>query len=250
MNTGVYKQRNLEGSGGMEGIGQYSQMIGGVEQSLIGAYGFIRAEQQRKKYEKMGVPQYSEDPSMTASRLRAEQNAQQGFTPVQKSVFFNNLIKMSQQRLRQGQELSGGSLGQALNAGNTANNLGALNNFAGQDAQLQQENIKYADQFSRNLQTIRNMNTQNEYGRYVQLGQAITKAREDSLKNIVGGTQTFAGSGNSSLYGGEGDIQQQKQSQGNENNAWQQSYGGGYAPYGVNTEGSSDQVDNPYNNFG
>lgn len=243
MNTGVYKNRSYEGSSNP--MASYGQMTGGVEQSLIGAYGFIRAEQQRKKYEKLAVPQYSEDPAMQAARLRAENRAQSGFTPVQKAVFFNNLARMSSQRLHQGQELAGGSLGQALNAGNTANNLAAANNFAGQDAQLQQQNIQYADQFARNLQTIRNMNTQKDYTRYIATGAAITQAREDSLKNLVGGTQTFAGSGNSSLYGNE--AGKKTEPQGTENDAWKNSYGGGYAPYGQiqdNTWGDQVNGDN------
>lgn len=195
--NGVYKQRNHIG---FDGIGGLAQMGAGVTTSLIGAYGFIKSEKDRKKYDKMAVPSYTEDPEMTKSRLRADEAANYGFNNTQRSLFFQNLARMSAQRLRQGNELAGGSLSQSLNAGNTANQLQALNSFAGQDAQLQDNHIKYDDAFHRNLQILRNLNTQKDYSAYIAKGQAIAKQRGDSLKNIVGGQQMF-GSG-ASQFGG------------------------------------------------
>lgn len=196
---GVYKTRNLEGmGGGGMGPSQYAQLTAGGAQNIIGLYSYFQAQKHKKAYDKLEVPQYTENAAMAASRLRADENAKQGFTPVQHAMFFSNLAKLSAARLHQGQEMAGGSLATALNAGNNINNINALNNFSVQDANLQQNNIRYADMFARNLQTLQNMNTQNKYKNYIDTGQAITTERNNAIHTFINGFQTAAGAGDPS----------------------------------------------------
>ena len=252
MVNGIYKTRNLEGGmgGGGMSLGQYSQMTGGVEQSLIGGYQFIKSEQDRKKYEKLNAPAYSENAAMTQSRIRAEQMAKAGFTPVQRAAFFQNIARLDNSRYQKATQVGGGNLAQTVNAGINYGNIGALNNFAGQDAQLQRQNIQYADSFAKNLQLIQNMNTQKDYARYVDLGKNISRERDAALQNIVGGTQTFAG-GTNGLYGASDKGGGQQQQQNPESQSWQNSYGGGYSPYGQQQDGTwGDQYQNNQNPYG
>lgn len=209
MNNGVYKNRQLEGA--MSQVGGYAGMTGGVEQTLIGAYGFIKADQMRKKYNRQAVPQYTEDPSMTASRRRAEESAKFGYSPEQRSSFFNNLSRLNNSRQIRALSAGGGNASAAVNAGINYGNIGALNTYAMNDAALHRSNIQYADAFSRNLQALRNMNTQKDYAAYIDKGRAIAQMRDNSLKNLVGGAQTFAG-GSEQIASASGSDAQQYQS--------------------------------------
>ena len=181
MNNGVYKNRQLMAGSAM-GAQEYAQMTAGGAENIIGLYEWYQGEKMKKELRGVKNPRYKEIPEMRLSRLRAEQNAQSGFTPAETSVFFQNLAKLSNQNYNKAVQ-AGGS-GGSVNAAIGYNKLGALNQFAGQDASLHRQNIQYADSFERNLQLLKNMNTQLRYREHRE-----DVAQADAM--VSGGTQTF-----------------------------------------------------------
>ena len=69
------------------------------------------------------------------------------------------------------------------------NNIGALNQFAANDASLRRNNIRYAGQMAGQLQSQQNLATQAAIQRRIMLEQAYGRAMQAGLNNIVGGVQ-------------------------------------------------------------
>lgn len=190
----VIKTRYYEMGGGGGGMGGYAQMFAGGAQSTVGLYQTIAAYGALKKLQKKPKDVYSEAPELKSARLIAEQNAKYGYTPDQKMSYFQNLASMNNARYQKAVGAAGSNLAGAIQSGINYGNINALNNFAAQDADRKLRNQQYADSFAKNLQSLKNMQTQrNQQDRQLQ-EQALGAAVQAGVGNFIGGAQTFAGS--------------------------------------------------------
>lgn len=151
----------------------------GLAQSAVGFANLSKLSKQK-------LPMYQETPEMMASRARANQMAQGGFTTAEQNAFDSRMAQQGNQRYRLGVTQGGGNLSSAINAGINYGNIGAQQQFAAQDAQLQRQNIKYADSFSQYVQNLANMNTSYMQQRRAQQEQAAGGAAQTGLNNIAG----------------------------------------------------------------
>ncbi len=156
----------------------------GLAQSAVGFANLSKLSKQK-------LPMYQETPEMMASRARANQMAQGGFTTAEQNAFDSRMAQQGNQRYRLGVTQGGGNLSSAINAGINYGNIGAQQQFAAQDAQLQRQNIKYADSFSQYVQNLANMNTSYMQQRRAQQEQAAGGAAQTGLNNIAGAGAMF-----------------------------------------------------------
>jgi hypothetical protein len=129
--------------------------------------------------------------------------AQGGFTSAEQGAFDARMAQQGNQRYRLAATQGGGNLASAINAGIQYGNIGAQQQFAAQDAQLQRQNIKYADSFSQYAQNLANMNTSYMQQRRAQQEQAAGGAAQTGLNNIAAAGSMFQNQQNfNKLYGG------------------------------------------------
>ncbi len=151
----------------------------GLAQSAVGFANLNKLSKQK-------LPMYQQTPEMMASAARANQMAQGGFTSAEQGAFDARMAQQGNQRYRLAATQGGGNLASAINAGIQYGNIGAQQQFAAQDAQLQRQNIKYADSFSQYAQNLANMNTSYMQQRRAQQEQAAGGAAQTGLNNIAG----------------------------------------------------------------
>jgi len=138
----------------------------------------------------------------TQMGLRDIQNPQ-GFSGAETAGFQQGLAQSQAGARQNALSIGGGSVARAVNAGLNSANLGAMNQFAGQNASLARQNRNLG--FSRYMQgagvaqNIDNMNTQNEINRRVMMEQAYGAAARQN-RDIY--NQSLEGMGNDLLGAG------------------------------------------------
>lgn len=157
-------------------VGIASLVLGAV-QTGVGLY---------KLSQEGDAPTAGITPEMKAAYARAEQRAKSGFSPQEKAAYESSLATAGNTAYRRGVDMGGGSMAQALRAGINAQQLGARNQFAATDAQLQRENIRYADSLAQQIQSQKNLQTAQELQQYNQRQQAYGQALQSGLGNIAG----------------------------------------------------------------
>lgn len=157
-------------------VGIASLVLGAV-QTGVGLY---------KLSQEGDAPTAGITPEMKAAYARANDRAKAGFTPQEKAAYNQSLATAGNTAYRRGVDMSGGSLAGALRAGINAQQLGARNQFAATDAQLQRENIRYADSLAQQMQSQKNLQTAQELQQYNQRQQAYGQAMQSGLSNITG----------------------------------------------------------------
>lgn len=181
------------------GMGGGAQMgtaaVGGI-QSILGLINAIKLNRTPR-------PEYQTLPEVTQSANRAEQRAQYGFSPTQTAAFQGNLGKAFNTDYANSRNMAGGNLAQALVGRQSGQRLGALNQFASDDANRMQSNIQYSDSLRRFLQGENNRQTGQKID-YRMKDEAATGAMLSSGLNNLG-------SAANSMYamGGGGGGQQQ-----------------------------------------
>lgn len=153
----------------------------------IGLAEYLKGNSAINQLNNTPYPQYTLNPALSNAYGRSDQMAKQGFTGAETGAFKQNLAQGSNLAYQRGISLGGGGMAQALNAGINANKTQALNQFAGQDAALHRQNIKYSDTLAQALQHQSNLETQNEIARRNALEQSYGKAAQTGLSNIGSG---------------------------------------------------------------
>ncbi len=169
-------------------------LTGGVQAGL-GVYEAINANRGLKNLQGQPMPGYSMSPEFQNYYNTAQQQAQGGFSGAETAAFKQNLAQQQNTGFQQGIQQAGGNLGQALSNGLQAQNIGAINQFAGQDAQLHRQNIAQWGQAANQMQDQQNLINQNKIQRRTQLEQAYGGALNKGLSNITSGLMGGIGLG-------------------------------------------------------
>ncbi len=172
--------------------------------------GLIKHNKAQKAIDELGktpYPKFTLSPQLSNAYGRAEEMAKQGYTAPEIAAFNQNLAQQNTLALRQGTDRAGGQMAGALNAGINAMNLGAINQFAGQDAMLKRQNIRYSDTLAQALQSQQNLASQAEIARRNALEQAYGMAAQQQGQNIAGSVMALGslydrGFGGNKMSGG------------------------------------------------
>jgi len=161
----------------------------GIAQGVLGGYQMIKGNQELNKLQAQPVPQFTEDPVVMQNRVRAQQDAQYGYSPSEIANYNQRQAHLATQRYRMATAQAGSSLAGAIGAGINYGNINAAGNFASQDAALKRQNIRYADSFGQNLQSMRNRNTDNAYNYRMMaekaLGNAVKVGSENAMTSLA-----------------------------------------------------------------
>lgn len=169
---------NITG-GGLKGYIPYASAGLGLLEAGIGLHGL-------NQLQKQAMPQYLASTQLNAAHARAQKMAEMGFTPQETAAFHNNLATSNNTAFANATQASGGQLSGAINAGLQSQNIGALNQFAGQDAALKRENMRHADSFASQFQNIQDENTRTALQQRMMREQALGGAVNSGLTNLTG----------------------------------------------------------------
>lgn len=188
----------------------------GVANLALGLGKSIFAGKKLSDLHKQPLAQYSETPEQKASRLRANEFAQAGFSPEEKAAYQQQLSR-SQNTGYQEAVKRAPNMSQQILSGINYTNIGAQNDFASRDASLHRKNIEYSDRFSNYLQELNNKNIAVQQQQRLMAEQAlglgvqsgIMQGESGILQGVLGlaGGDTATGSTsallnpNQNLYG-------------------------------------------------
>ena len=168
------------GFGAAGGMGGMNPMA-----SALGAFQIMQGTMGMKRLEKEKYPEYTASPELSRAKTRSGQMANMGFTPEQRAQFNFTLGQATNHDYRNAIDLAGGNLSGALNARRSGMRLGAINQFAQQDAQQRMSNIRYDDSMTDKVQRLRDNNTQVALNRRMALEQAYGNAIKTGTENVV-----------------------------------------------------------------
>ena len=140
-----------------------------------------------KELNKKERPNYSVSPEMYNSQQRSFINSKYGFTPQQTGAFNYQLGMNQVGNLRKQVDMGGGNLAQALSSRGNAQNLGAINQFANQDAALLNQNIRYNDQMNANIQNQLNRRVGQNVAYRMSDEKAVGGSLQSGLTNLASG---------------------------------------------------------------
>lgn len=203
-----------------------SLLLGGL-QAGIGAY-------QLNQLNKTPVPNYGITPELQNSYGRAETRAGYGYSPEQRADYMGNVAGRNAQVYNNAIKLSGGNLSGALARGIQSSSLRDYSTFAANDAALQQNNIRYADQIGGQMTNQRNMATNQNIQNRIRQEQAWGGALQSGLNNIAGAANFFQMNGGFNQPKDTGTVYNQQQLPSNTTAAAQQTQFGNptYGAYG------------------
>lgn len=153
----------------------------------LGALQTIQGYRGLNKLQKEAMPTYGVSSQLNQAYQKAQQMANRGYTPEQEAAFKRNLAIIQNTAYRNAISQSGGNLAQAVNAGLQSQNIGALNQFAADDAAKRQQNIQYADSFAPRFQNIQDENTRNALNYRIMREQALGNAISQGQTNLATG---------------------------------------------------------------
>lgn len=145
-----------------------------------------------KELNKKERPNYSVSPEMYNSQQRSFINSKYGFTPQQTGNFNQQLGRNMVGNFRNQVNMGGGSLSQALSSRGNAQNLGALNQFANQDAALLNQNIRYNDQMNANIQNQLNRRVGQNVNYRMSDERAVGGSLQSGLTNLASGMNSMS----------------------------------------------------------
>ncbi len=175
----------------------------------VGVYQHSQAKKALKNLQNQEMPQYTMSPESRNYYDTVRQQAQGGFSNAETAAFKQNLAQQQNAGYQQAIQQSGGNLGQALSTGLQAQNIGALNQFAGQDAQLHRQNIAQLGAATGDVQGQYNLINQQKIQRRTMLEQAYGQAMQAGLSNMYGGLQAGGNAVNYSLANNQSGGQSQ-----------------------------------------
>lgn len=172
--------------------------LGTLALGAIQTYMGMKGLKELKKKER---PNYTVSPEMYNSQQRSFINSKYGFTPQQRGNFNQQLGMNMAGNFRNQVNMGGGSLAQALSSRGNAQNLGALNQFANQDAALLNQNIRYNDQMNANIQNQLNRAVGQNINYRMSDERAVGGSLQSGLTNLASGMNSM---GSNSGGGGQG----------------------------------------------
>ncbi len=137
-------------------------------------------------------PEFAEDPRMTSAYNRAQEMARFGFQPEERAAFRQDLAQSQGATFQKAIDTAGGQGAGAIAGMLQGQETKAINRFAAEGAQLKRSNIRHADQLAQQLQSQKNLQTQNLIARRQMLEQGYGAAKSSALENITG---AFSGVG-------------------------------------------------------
>lgn len=152
---------------------------------ILSAYELIKGQNALDELHRQKVPAFAETPEMAASRARADSMSAYGYSPQEKSSFRNNVAQDINTQSQRALDLGGGQLGKVIAGQGKINEIGAENKFATGDAELHRRNIANADKFSQQLQSLSNMNVQQQLKQRYAAEQALGGAVKTGLSGLA-----------------------------------------------------------------
>lgn len=195
------------GGGGQQG-GMGGGMMGMSSQmgtTALGAMQTIGSLIMLNKLRKTPRARFGLTPEMQQSASRANQMAQGGFTGQEEANYLQNLSQMQNASFQNARQMSGGGLGRAISGGLSSQRIGALNQFAGQDASLMRQNVRYADQRGDVITQQRNRQTGEDIRYRDMQEQAIGRSLQAGTTNLassMNATQALGGNQGGGFGGG------------------------------------------------
>lgn len=156
----------------------------GLAKSIYGANKLSKLH--REKF-----PLLSETAEQKASRLRANEMAQYGFSPEEKAAYQQQLSRSQNTGYQQSVARAPG-LSQQILSGINYTNIGAQGDFASRDAALHRQNIAYSDKFSAYLQELNNRNIQQQQQNRLEAERALGAGISDSIGIATQGANQLA----------------------------------------------------------
>lgn len=154
------------------------------------------------------IPNFGITPEQQNSYGRAQTRAGYGYSPEQRADYMGNVAGRNAQVYNNAIKLSGGNLSGALARGIQSSALRDYSTFAANDAQLQQNNIRYADQRGDMITNQRNMATNQNIQNRIRQEQAFGGALQSGLNNIAGAANFFAMNGGFNQLGNGTNVSQ------------------------------------------
>jgi hypothetical protein len=175
----------------VDSTGNKSQFTGMAAGNLvggaIGAYEFFKAQNELKKLQRQGVPNYTVSPELQNSYSRAEGMANTGFTASERNAYQRNIAEGDATSYYRATHAAGGNLSNVVQAGINSQNIGSAANLTIADAELRRENMQYADSLAAQIQEQKNKATAEQIAQYNLAQQAWGGA-------MTAGLQSFANS--------------------------------------------------------
>lgn len=155
-----------------------------LAQAGYSAFGANKAQQGLDASNVAGRPTYKVDPALQGAADRANRMSAYGFSPEERAGFRQNVAQDINTQSRRALDIGGGNLARTISRFGTIANLGAENKFAAQDAQQHSNNIRYADNLTREIQGIHNRETGAGINNYNRTQEAYGKAKNMNISNI------------------------------------------------------------------
>jgi hypothetical protein len=166
-----------------------------VPQIGLGALETANSLKGLKNLQGKPMPAYTMSPEYQQYYDTTRQRSQYGFDPTERANFNQNISQQQNTGYRQAVNQSGGNLAQAISVGLGAQNLGAQNQFAAQDASQHRQNIEQWGGAANQMQQQENLINQQKIQYRTQLEQAYGGALKSGLQNITNGLMGGIGLG-------------------------------------------------------
>lgn len=184
-------------AGAIAGAGAIAKGVGGIIQTH-------KANKALKEINKTPYPEYGISPELRNAYARAEANTKYGFSPEEAAAFQQQLTRSQTGQFSAAKDMGGSP--QAINAVLQANQTGAINQFAGQGAEIKRQNIQTANQLAGQLQSQYNLIDQSKIQRRQILEEAYGSAKKQGQENTWGAVNDLTNIGTSMVGGGKGGM--------------------------------------------
>jgi hypothetical protein len=184
-------------TGGGSFLSQNAGTMGlGLLQTVPSLINLIRLSREQR-------PNYQIAPEQQQAYNLAQRRSQFGFMPQQIGAFNQNLAQAQATDFYNARNMAGGGLAQALSGAMAGRRLGSLNQFAGQDAAQQAQNVNALYGQAGAMQRQRNLATQQDIAYRMAKEQAAGQGLKAGLTNIASGINAnqALGLGNRSMMG-------------------------------------------------
>lgn len=185
------------------------QAAAAIPKGIVGAIQWGQANKALNQLDKQAVPEYSQGPELTQAYQQAQAMSKRGYSAEETAAFQQQLGRSQTGQARSALDMTGGSMGGAINSVLQANQTGAINQFAAQDAGLKRQNIAYAGGLAQAVQAQQNLQQQQKIQRRTMLEEAYGAAKSQGMANVA---DAFSGAATASQasYGGPGGRYQQQ----------------------------------------
>jgi len=158
--------------------------FGDIGGSLVSLYELLKSQSALKNLNSQPIPQFTPTPELLASKGRADQMSNFGYTPQEKGTERQNVAQDINAQTQKALDLGGGSLAKTIGGIGKINETANENKFALGDAELHRQNIKYSDKFAEQLQALSDKNIAEQQRERLMAEQALGGAAQTGLAGI------------------------------------------------------------------